>query len=197
MAYANLDQVAHLLMLTPRQVNNLVKEGMPKVARGEYDVVAVVHWYIRKMKAQVDAARRGDETEVQARARLVKATADLREMDLAKQREEVIGLLDVRANLEEVLVATRAKIIGLPRRAAPQLVGRDSPAEIQKFLEELVYEALDELANLPERSVRPRKADASSDTVGLEGVEAPAKVKRKRLGGSVPDVVAGVVGGTG
>ena len=51
MAFATLEQIATVLNMTPQMVNRHVKlHGMPRVGRGEYDLVKSVHWYINYLK---------------------------------------------------------------------------------------------------------------------------------------------------
>jgi len=119
MAYATVEQVSHVLNLSPRRIHQLVKdEGMPRVSRGEYEMVKCVQWYVRFLRDQLDAARHGTETEAQARLRLIQTTADLRKLDLQERTSELIRIDDVMAEITPVLRALRMKLLGVPRRAA-------------------------------------------------------------------------------
>jgi phage terminase Nu1 subunit (DNA packaging protein) len=91
MSTVNVERVADALNLTPRRVQQLVKEGMPREKRGEYDPIKCLLWYIRYLQAQVsrlspNVAPEGSEgdQERKQRIRLLQADADLRELELAR-----------------------------------------------------------------------------------------------------------------
>jgi phage terminase Nu1 subunit (DNA packaging protein) len=101
MAYATIEQIATVLNMTPRMINRHVKEnGMPRVSRGEYDLVKCVRWYIDYLKEQIDEARRGGETGAQADVRQKIAEANMAEIKLARMRSEVITMEDVLKEVE-------------------------------------------------------------------------------------------------
>ena len=82
--------LAKLLDLTERRVRQLSAEGViPKAARGRYEVVGAVRGYIRYLR---DLALKGDLGTADygiERARLVKARADLAEMEA--KRVKMVG----------------------------------------------------------------------------------------------------------
>ena len=47
-----VNDVARFCRITPRRVQQLVKEGMPQVSRGKYNQVAAVQWYIGYLQDQ-------------------------------------------------------------------------------------------------------------------------------------------------
>ena len=147
MPYATLEQIAHILKLTPRMVNLHVKDhGMPRVNRGEYDLVQCVHWYIDYKDQIIKEARRGDETEQQARARLVKATANLRELELAEARRQLISVGMVKFLWERIVVTFKTKILSIPSKLPQRLIVCKDINQIKDLLEREIYEALSELS---------------------------------------------------
>jgi phage terminase Nu1 subunit (DNA packaging protein) len=100
MALVDVERVAQVLNLEKRRVQQLVQEGMPRESRGQYDPVKCMLWYIRYLQAVVE--RRSVRTpeggftgEREERVRLLRADADLREIELAKQRASLVSIADV------------------------------------------------------------------------------------------------------
>ncbi len=164
--------------MTVRSINLHVKnDGMPRVARGEYDMVAVVHWYIAYLKAEITRARRGDESEQQARARLVKATANLREIELAKESGLLIEADSIRELLEKIVTSFKTKMLAIPTKLPQRLVVCKGIPAMKEILEAEIYEALNELSNT---NVTGEAKKARS--VGASNRPTSGKATRKRLG---------------
>jgi hypothetical protein len=104
--------IARLLDLTERRVQQLVREGViPAPARagperGRYDLVGAVRGYVRYLRAQATQSSGGSVDFGAERARLVKAKADLAEMDAEVRRG---GLLPAGA-VEEAWIAMLARM---------------------------------------------------------------------------------------
>ena len=175
MAYASLEQVAQVLNMTPQMVNRHVKQrGMPRISRGEYDLVKCVHWYIDYKDQQIKEARRGTETEAQARQRLVIATANLREVDLAQACGELIEIDVAQTLWQRLVVSFRNKMLLIPTKLAPQVITCKEPTEAQALLEAEIHEALHDLSSsiIQKSSVRRRER---TDKIGSKARRSPAK----------------------
>jgi phage terminase Nu1 subunit (DNA packaging protein) len=151
MPTVNVTKVASALNLDPRRVQQLVKEGMPRVSRGQYDPVKCMVWYIRYLqraieKKTVPTIDGGFVSERMERLRLLRADADLKEMELAKERSQLVALPDVEAILIDLVLTTKARIMAIPPRLAPELVGETSRVMIQAKLEKAYKESLAYLA---------------------------------------------------
>jgi hypothetical protein len=153
MAYATLEQVARVLNLTPRRVQQLVKvEGMPKVTRGEYDLVKCVHWYIATLTRRMEEARRGSsETESQARARYIAAIADLKQMDVQERKGEVVRIEATMNVISPILQSIRSIILSMPRRisvlVSPTELGER--LQIESMVDAYVRNMLEEISTIP------------------------------------------------
>jgi phage terminase Nu1 subunit (DNA packaging protein) len=115
------------LNVTPRRVQQLVEEGLPRAAYGQYDLGQAMAWYIRHLQAalerreipQVDAvaaALRGE------RQLLTTAQADLAEAELGEKRGELIPLQLFEERMSLMITSARQRIV-LPSRIAPELEG--------------------------------------------------------------------------
>jgi phage terminase Nu1 subunit (DNA packaging protein) len=151
MSTVNVTRVASALNLSEQRVQQLVNEGMPREARGQYDPVKCMLWYIRYLqsaleKRSVPALDGGFVSERAERVRLLRADANLREMKLAKERALLMALPDVEAMLTDLVLTTKARIMAIPPRLAPELLGESSRLMIQAKLEKACRESLAYLA---------------------------------------------------
>src|SRR6202043_2281372 len=136
MPTVDVSKVASALNLDERRVQQLVKEGMPRETRGQYDPVKCLLWYVRYLqkaleKKAVPNLDGGFVGEREERVRLLRADADLREMELAKERGQLLALADVETMLTDLVLTTKARVMGLAPRLAAQLVGETSRVMIQ------------------------------------------------------------------
>ena len=151
MALVNVGKVASALNLSEQRVQQLVKEGLPREGRGQYDPVKCMLWYIRYLQQVIekksvptlDGSFVGEREE---RVRLLRADADLREMELAKDRGQLVALPDVEHMLTDLVLTTKARIMAIAPRLAPELVGETSRVMIQAKIEKACKEALSYLA---------------------------------------------------
>jgi phage terminase Nu1 subunit (DNA packaging protein) len=164
MPTVTVDRVTEALNLTPRRIQQLVKEGMPREKRGEYDPIKCMLWYIRYLKAQIsrlspNVSPAGGEVddERKERCRLLRANRELRELELARARGEFMSLIDIEKIMAEFVVMTRVRILAVPNRIAPQLVGEDRVV-IEARLDKALGEALTSLANYNENGNAVRTA---------------------------------------
>jgi phage terminase Nu1 subunit (DNA packaging protein) len=149
---ANITAIAERLKLTPRRIQQLVGEGLPRVTRGKYDVDQVLDWYIAKLEKQL--AGETDENGATARRyneelRLISARADEQELELAQKRAELVSIADVEKEMPDLVATTKARILTVPARLAPDLLGEESRVMVQAKLEKALKEALAHLAETP------------------------------------------------
>ena len=151
MPTVDVTKVASALNLTEQRVQQLVKEGMPREARGQYDPVKCMLWYIRYLqqaleKKAVPTLDGGFVGEREERVRLLRADADLKEIELATKRGLLVALPDIEATLTDLVLTTKARIMAIPPRLAPELVGETSRVMIHAKLEKACRESLAYLA---------------------------------------------------
>lgn len=181
----SLGEIADLFgKVQQRTINLLVKnEGLPRKERGEYDLAEVIPWYMKRYEHQLKEAKAGGEDGVQAKARLIKAQADLKQIALAKVRAEVINVQDAIIAFENVLSILRQRANVFPKRAAPQLEGLETNGEREAMLKDLINELLTELADIPNTLIGMAELTRQGLAEGIQAAQAPAKAHRKRMGG--------------
>lgn len=110
---ATRHELAALIGVDVRTIKNLVDDGMPKLARGKYDLGVCVKWYIER---SVELARAGK---------------GLNDLDLARQRKTVAEARMAELELEQLegnlipLDLHEQRVEGLSARLASQCKGLD------------------------------------------------------------------------
>lgn len=149
MALVDVTRIAQALNLHPRRVQYLVKEGMPREARGKYDPVKCMCFYIRYLQALIDKKSRPRDDragEGAQRVRLLRAKADIKEFRVARERSQLVSAAEVQAALSELLHATMRYTMPVAARLAPELVGETSRILIQAKIDKAYRATLSELA---------------------------------------------------
>ncbi len=115
------------------------------------------------MTTVLEALEGGDVLDLTAeRARLAKAQADDREMKNDLARGDQITVAEFHLMVTSAFARVRAKLLALPSKMAPLVVGAKTAAEAQAMLRDTVHDALNELA-------APTAAGVSADDGFNEG----------------------------
>ena len=157
--------IARLLDLSERRIQQLSREGViPKAERGQYDLVAAVRGYVAYLRELAVKAQAGAPDFGAERARLIKAKADLAEMEADGRRGELLPADAVEAAWTAVLARLRARLLVLPDRLAPLCHEETTIAGVRDQIRKAVREALDELAATPVvAAADPDRAGAAGD----------------------------------
>lgn len=140
---ATLEQISSFLNVTPRWINRMVKEeGMPKLARGEYDAKACIHWYIQKLKDQAEG--KGSETFNEAKTRLTVIQANKKEFEYQVLHGEYIKITTAVNLVVDYIHRNKAKTRSIPDKWTHSFVGLEDELEIRKILTEISNELLQE-----------------------------------------------------
>jgi phage terminase Nu1 subunit (DNA packaging protein) len=151
-ALVDVGKVASALNLDERRVQQLVKEGLPREARGQYDPVKCMLWYIRYLQKVIEkkSIPITDDgayvSEREQRVRLLKADADLRELELAKERGQLVAITDVERDITDLVLVTKARVMAVAPRVAPELLGLTSRVMAHAIVEKALKEALLQLS---------------------------------------------------
>ncbi|MFH5187124.1 hypothetical protein ACHHV8_33580 [Paenibacillus sp. TAB 01] len=139
-------QLAEMLNLGTRRVQQLAEEGiLVKAARGKYKATESIQNYIRTLQDKSGAKDAGSVDYFDERARHEKAKREIAEIELSVMRGDLHKSEDVKFVMNDMLAAFRSRIMALPAKLAPQLVGCKLPA-IMNLLTKEVREALMELS---------------------------------------------------
>jgi hypothetical protein len=145
--------LATLLKLTPRQINNLVKEGMPsfldEAGKRKYDGPECIGWYLERGRHADDDL---DDLDA-AKVRMDSLRGDLLEVELAEVLGRVMTVEQFRRARFDSDARVAAKLKALENRLAPAVVGAVDVQDALARVKPLVAEVMDELfrgEDLPE-----------------------------------------------
>ena len=143
----NIVAIAKLLKLTERRVQQLAKDGIiPKAERGKYDLVSSVHGYVDFLKAKAGGEFTAEEV-IKNKNKLIKAKAELAEIEKMKATSELIPQEEVKRTWLELVQKVKQKLLSIPNKVAPVVVTVKSINEIKLILQEKIYEALYEITS--------------------------------------------------
>lgn len=168
-------QLAKLLLLSERRIQQLVQAGILKHAidedsgrelRGRFEFVESLHAYLRYKSDEL-----GDDDVIEAhyldaRARRMAALAKTEELRLARLKGRMHYTEDVEFLLGQMLTAFRSRLLALPSRVSGPLAGKTDQAGIAELLQGELETALRELAGYDP------KAFAAANEEYLAGVGA-------------------------
>lgn len=193
----SLNETASLLGVTRQSVDRWMKLGCPYVERADprtgkqwqLSLPDVVGWRERRA---VEAAI-GDTSKLdidEARRRKTAAEAALAELELAKQRGEVVAISVVQQVVGDQLSACRSKLLGVAVKTGPLVAPLLEPKECTAAIDAAQREALDELigwaAGYDARSGTANGGNSSDD----HRADAPAaEANSQRMGRQVQETV--------
>lgn len=138
-------ELAELLGLSARRIQQLAEDGvLVRAAKGKYKAVDSIQGYIRSLQER--EAGTDEVNYYSERALHEKAKREKAEMVLAVMKGELHRAEDVRDVMNNMIAAFRSKIMAIPSKLAPQLVGNSNMVAVQGLLSREVHEALTELS---------------------------------------------------
>ena len=169
----NRQQVAKLLMLSPRRVNQLAKQGIiPKEAEGRYDLIGSVQGYISYLKENSINEIQGVITIAESKQRKLAAEAKMAELQYDLESGKVVSLEYVRPQWESLVMAMKTKLLAIPNKLTPLLVSQDNFNYVNQLLHEHIAEALNELAKGDTVELVGPSRDGDGDERPPEGTAA-------------------------
>jgi phage terminase Nu1 subunit (DNA packaging protein) len=146
-----LPEVAKLLSssdkhhISERWINRLSKEkGFPRKARGDYDLLACVHWYIEYLFTRIDGSKHNNDSLQHSEERKARAQVELLEIKLAQIKGELIPITQIIGQIEPIFGAIKQQLISIPKAAAREFNSK----ELETFLDPFIRKSLTELATL-------------------------------------------------
>jgi excisionase family DNA binding protein len=159
-----VDEVAELLDVSSRTVRNWINQkGLPAKQDGRgktLDWRQTLAWYVQYRIEECgndgNQAPASDspgfpqdqENLEQATTRKTIAEANLKELQLAEKRGQVVAVADVERNIAAVSKAIQQKILAIPSRLSPRLVGTDDRNVIFSILSSEANQICSDLATV-------------------------------------------------
>ncbi len=148
----NITAISKLLKLTERRVQQLAKDDIiPKAERGKYDLISSVHGYIDFLKAKAGGDFTAEDV-IKNKNKLMKAKAEIAEIERMKATGELIPKEEVKSTWLELINKVKQKLLSIPNKIAPIVVAIKNTNEIKLILQDKLYEALYEITS-DDRSV--------------------------------------------
>jgi hypothetical protein len=147
---ATAGQIARAAGVSERVILGRKADGrLPVRDDGAVDLYAVIRAGIAalaaKQKAEATGGDSADDLDAN-RARESRLRGDKLELINAQLRADLVPADEMEAALGQVFDAVRGKVLALPSRAAPLLLGLRTSLDIQDKLTELVHDACGDLA---------------------------------------------------
>lgn len=189
-------EVADWLGLSPPRITQLRAQGILPGGKGEeFDLKACVRAYCAHIRPAAGRNAAGGSASAagldQARIEVLNEQRDRLRMLNGQMRGDTVLAEDMEAVVGAYADATRARILALPTRAAPLVLGMASLAEIRDKLTEIAHEACGELAaqeivgTVYDRARRRAGRGAGGDTdIPADG--AASETDSQPVGGPVP-----------
>lgn len=129
-------QMAKLFDCTGRYIVTLENDGViKKIARGKYELEPTVTAYIRFLRDRTSNETHSEDIDFhKEKARDTKLQADLREMELAEKRSELIPLEVVTEEVLEVSSIFASNLEAISGRLANDLARCADPAQVHTIL---------------------------------------------------------------
>lgn len=172
-----VDAIAKLLNLTPRRVQQLVRdEIIPKPEKGQYDLIRCVRGYVKYLQKRAEGRIEPRELDDE-RTRLVKAQAEHKELEVAALHRSLLPFDEVVTGWQQLVAAFRSKCLALPSKLAPLVVTMNEIGEIQEHIDSGIREALEDLSRFELARGSPARHSGSG-----QRRKTPAKAQPKRVG---------------
>lgn len=186
---ATVADCASHLFLTERSFYELLGAGkVDRQPTNGYDLDIVREQYIESLRetAAGRSAASGNLDLPAERARLAKEQADGQEMKNAVTRGELLPRSEVTAAVTSAFARVRARLLAVPTKTAPLLLGVSDLADLTGKLSDGIHEALAELSGTIVVAVSDADDEEGSDggVSGLvEGAGASAEADGFAVGG--------------
>jgi phage terminase Nu1 subunit (DNA packaging protein) len=140
------EKLAQYFKLSPRRIQQLVKLGMPKIARGKFDHIEAAKFYIRFLQNALENKGAGDADGSitlwkSQKSRALTASAALKKLEFDKRRGELVTVAEASEVLAEFSRIVRARFSTVPSSLAGQLLNETSRTMIQAKVESALREA--------------------------------------------------------
>lgn len=149
--FVSATQLAKEFGVSTARISQLRVQGLPGQTNGKFDLLKCFRWYVNFLQnalahRSVPEGGSGHRGIMEARRRKLQADAEVRELELAKLRRELIAAPDVERRWIEIASTIRARLLAVGSRIAPRIVGEADRSRIERQIDGEIRQALTELA---------------------------------------------------
>lgn len=140
--------IADHLDLSVTRVQSLLQDLQIDYRTSSLDEIRVAYiQYLRGLATGRHKSASAEPSDLQEeRARLTKWQADLAELNYRRKLGELVEVVEVQAVVEREYAMTRTKLLALPAKLAPRLLGLDDPNVAQRIVQTDITEVCSELS---------------------------------------------------
>lgn len=145
--------LARLLGVTEARVSQMAKEGIIERLPNKQGYSAkCITQYCEWLRSRrfIDVESSSKDKYGTAKERKLLADAILAEMEVAKEKKQLVTLEAIDAEHERFVMEIKTALLNLPKKISPMLIGVESIPEISTILEHEMDEALRSLARMGE-----------------------------------------------
>lgn len=146
-------QLAELLGLSDRRIRKMTEEEtLVTYKRGTYYLGDAIQAYVKFIRSGGSLrgnpeVRDSESSYQQERTKLVKTQREMHELKLQRARGDVHASSDVKALVGGMIAVTRSRLLDLPNKVAPSIIGKTDLEEVKTIVEAEVYKSLQSLAD--------------------------------------------------
>lgn len=179
----NTTELAESFGLSPVQVTTYWHEGMPKLARGSWDLGACWKWRYARLAAELETEKQRTPNEFADRdledALLKRTQREIKEIELAQRRGEILDVSTVAKVIERAVGAFRSRVLSIPSKSAPRVIACADVAEAKAVLDADIHDALGELSRISSDLATLRELAQADVSDG----DTASEVDDQRVGG--------------
>ena len=170
----NTKDKSDALGITERHVLRLTQGGiLPKTD----DSKQITQAYIRYR----NESKGGKADLIEERIRLTRFQADRKELELKVAQGELIHVDTAMKLWGQVVQSVRSKLLAIPTKMAPLLLGCRGLSELKDAIEKQIFEVMEELAN---PNLKTYSKMHRADSTDMPDTKAAHKANHKRMGRS-------------
>lgn len=157
-----------------RRIRQLAEEGtVVRAAKGRYKLLDSVMNYILTLKVAAEAAgaesQEGELDLEEEKALHERVKRHISELKLQTMKGELHKSGDVERVMADMLASVRTKLLAMPAKLAPMLVGRSDAGYIRTAVNKEVLECLNELKDYDPKDFYGEDFVGEEDTEDYEG----------------------------
>lgn len=157
-------ELADAIGISTRQVRNLTNQGVFEFVSGKkkYNLAAAVQEYIA-FKINAETKRGTNVNKEQEQAEHERVKKEISKIKLRKLRREVHEAEDVETFLMSMLLNFRSRILMIPTKIAPEMLGENDINVIINKLNEELLDVLDKLSEYDPEKISGEDLDDEED----------------------------------
>lgn len=114
-------------------INNWEKEGCPKRGHGRWNFIEVLQWR-GELNNDEDKNVNWNLEKIKADTMLKQKQAELAEIELQRQRGEIIEIEKVKEIASDIIVSTKNLLLAVPSKVAPHIAGISVLEDFSKLI---------------------------------------------------------------